>query len=132
MILFFFPGNSKESVSLYFAVRKEETTLFYKQQQGFPRYPRRAPNPGRQVAPAPSRWAGITRRCQGISRAADYEVEGNTPIRTRYSRKYSWLKVNRSRKRVNVKEALETSGRNNLQKPGAVSWSAYSEEAVYL
>lgn len=40
-VIFFFTGSSEGSVSPYFAVRKKEITLFYKQQQGFPRKPRR-------------------------------------------------------------------------------------------
>lgn len=32
VIFFFFTGSSEGSVSLYFAVRKKEITLFYKQQ----------------------------------------------------------------------------------------------------
>lgn len=49
----------------------------------------------------------------------------------RYSRKYSLFKVNHSQKWINVKEALKTSGRNNLQKPGVVSWRAARKLFIY-
>lgn len=49
----------------------------------------------------------------------------------RYLRKYSPFKVNHSKKRINAKEALKTPGRNNLQKPGVVSWRAVRKLFIY-
>lgn len=39
--------------------------------------------------------------------------------------------MSHSQKRISVKEALKTCGRNNLQKPGVVSWRAARKLFIY-